>query len=1181
MTRTVAMKSTGAVDSEHDRDIRHRDRFQHLHDSDPEFRAAEPDRSVADAARELAPNLARVVAEIMTRYADRPALGRRARTIEDTDGSTTARLLPRFDTVTYGQAWADAGALASVLGHDDGGIAAGDFVATLGFAGIDYVITELATIRVGAVAVPLQAGATAGQLRAIVDEVEPVVLASDVDNLAVAMEVAGHCRSIRTVVVLDYDDRIDADTRALTSAREGVHGSGIAVRPLTELVDEGSRLPQVPLFDVEDPERLAALIYTSGSTGTPKGAMHTEQIVSGAWTGAWHRTGASSEGVDEPAFPVITLDYLPMSHLAGRGLVFSTLAAGGTVHFAGSSDLSTLFEDFALARPTLALLIPRVCEMIRHTVLAEIDRAVDGTDAGEHEQISRGVLERVRSEQFGGRILAAMVGTAPIAAEVKDFVTDLLDVRVRDNYGSTEAGMVLLDGIVARPPVLEYKLDDVPELGYFSTDTPHPRGELLLKTTSIIPGYYKRPDVTADVFDSDGFYRTGDVVAELEPDRLAYVDRRKNVLKLAQGEFVALARLEAVFGTSELVDQIFLYGASQRSYLLAIVVPAHANSTAGAIMESLQRIARTESLNSYEIPREVVLEREPFTQDNGLLSGAGKQLRPKLVERYGDELERRYAELESGQTDRLRELRRSGAQAPVLATVGDAAQALLGCSGADIRPDAHFTDLGGDSLSALTFSTLLRDIYDVDVPVGVITGPAMDLAALADYITSAIDNDSDTATFASVHGRDASVAHASDLTLSAFLDASLLDAAHRIPGPRTVTNTVLLTGANGYLGRFLCLEWLEKMAAAGGRVICLVRGRSDADARARLDAAFDSGDATLSDRYRALADAALDVIAGDLGTPRFGLTDDVWEELSRRVDRVVHPAALVNHALPYEHLFGPNVVGTAEVIRLALTDHIKPVTYLSTVAVAVGVDDFHENGDIRVDSPQRAVDESYANGYGNSKWAGEVLLRNAFDEYSLPVSVFRSDMILAHSTWSGQLNVPDVFTRLILSVVATGLAPRSFYATDTGAPTDEQGRPLAHYDGLPADFSAEAITSIAGDDVAGYRTFDILNPHDDDISLDTFVDWLRDAGCTIEIVDDYDEWFERFSAAVQELPEKQRSHSLLPLIHSYAHPQHPSSGAILPADEFASAVGDIPHLGRELIEKYLADLVALGLVSKR
>ncbi|MDV6261849.1 carboxylic acid reductase [Rhodococcoides yunnanense] len=1175
------MTHTLAVDSRQDRESRQHSRFQELHESDQEFRAAEPESSVADAAQELSPNLARVVAEIMTRYSDRPALGSRAREIARVDDANTLRLLPRFDTITYGQAWNDAGALASALTHDAFGIAPGDFFATLGFASAEYVIAELATIRLGAIAVPLQAGATAGQLSAIAAEVEPVVLAADVDNLSVAVQVATQCRSIRRIVVLDYDDALDVHARIMKSAHENAEQVGIVIRPLTELVRDGGQLPEVPLPDAEDPDRLATLIYTSGSTGTPKGAMHTERIVCGAWTGAWHHTGASSESVDRPAFPVITLDYLPMSHLAGRGLVFSALAAGGTVHFAGASDLSTLFEDFALARPTMALLIPRVCEMIRHNVLAEIDREVERSAGEDEDRVRRDVLERFRNDRFGGRILAAMVGTAPIATEVKDFVTELLDIQVRDNYGSTEAGMVLHDGVIARPPVIEYKLDDVPELGYFSTDTPHPRGELLLKTSSIIPGYYKRPDVTADVFDSEGFYRTGDVVAEIEPDRLAYVDRRKNVLKLAQGEFVALARLEAVFGTSELVDQIFLYGNSQRAYLLAVVVPAQPDTTTASIIESLQEIARTESLNSYEIPRDVTIEHQPFTQDNGLLSGAGKQLRPKLVERYGADLERRYAELESGQNERLRELRRSGADAPVLTTVGDAAQALLGCDGSDVRPDAHFSDLGGDSLSALTFSTLLRDIYGVDVPVGVITGPAMDLSALADYITSARNNDSDTATFASVHGRDATVAHASDLRLSAFLDETFIDTAHHVSGPRTRTETVLLTGANGYLGRFLCLEWLERMAEVGGTVVCLVRGRSHSDARSRLDAAFDSGDEELSAHYRALADSALEVVAGDLGSPRFGLDHDEFAALAERVDRIVHPAALVNHALPYEHLFGPNVVGTAEVIRLALTDHVKPVTYLSTVAVAVGVDNFRENGDIRTDSPSRAVDDSYANGYGNSKWAGEVLLRNAFDEFGLPVSVFRSDMILAHSRWSGQLNVPDVFTRLILSVVATGLAPRTFYATGTGAPTDESGRPLAHYDGLPADFSAAAITSIAGADASDYRTFDILNPHDDNVSLDTFVDWIREAGRDIEIVDNFDEWFERFSAAVEALPEKQRSHSLLPLIQSYAQPQQPSSGAMLPADEFAAAVGEIPHLGRGLIEKYLSDLVVLGLVSKR
>ena len=75
------------------------------------------------------------------------------------------------------------------------------------------------------------------------------------------------------------------------------------------------------------------------------------------------------------------------------------------------------------------------------------------------------------------------------------------------------------------------------------------------------------------------------------------------------------------------------------------------------------------------------------------------------------------------------------------------------------------------------------------------------------------------------------------------------------------------------------------------------------------------------------------------------------------------------------------------------------------------------------------VDDSYANGYGNSKWAGEVLLREAHDLCGLPVSVFRCDMIMADTQYAGQLNVPDMFTRLMLSLVATGIAPGSFYET--------------------------------------------------------------------------------------------------------------------------------------------------------
>ena len=91
------------------------------------------------------------------------------------------------------------------------------------------------------------------------------------------------------------------------------------------------------------------------------------------------------------------------------------------------------------------------------------------------------------------------------------------------------------DGAISRPPVIDYKLVDVPELGYFSTDKPHPRGELLVKSETATPGYYKRPEVTAEVFDADGYYRTGDVMAEIAPDHLVYVDRRNNVHQAVPG----------------------------------------------------------------------------------------------------------------------------------------------------------------------------------------------------------------------------------------------------------------------------------------------------------------------------------------------------------------------------------------------------------------------------------------------------------------------------------------------------------------------------------------------------------------------------------------------------------------------------------------------------------------------
>ncbi|MDT5009426.1 MAG: fatty acid CoA ligase FadD9, partial [Mycobacterium sp.] len=934
--------------------------------------------------------------------------------------------------------------------------------------------------------------------------------------------------------------------------------------------------------DNDHPLRL--LIYTSGSTGAPKGAMYPERLVANFWRRSrWNWGGSSTE-------PLITLSFMPMSHVMGRGILYGTLGHGGTAYFTARSDLSALFEDLALVRPTELNFVPRIWDMLFSEFQSEVDRR--SVDGGDRAALEAEVMADMAQNLLGGRFVAAMTGSAPISAENKEFVESLLDLHLVEGYGSTEAGIVYIDGQVRRPSVFDYKLVDVPDLGYFHTDQPYPRGELLVKTQDMFPGYYKRPGVTADVFDPDGYYRTGDVVAEVGPDQLVYLDRRNNVLKLSQGEFVTVSKLEAVFGDSPLVRQIYVYGNSARSYVLAVVVPTDdaLNRTDGdveslkqAISESLQDIAKDVGLQSYEIPRDFLIETTPFTLENGLLTGIRKLARPKLKVHYGDRLEQLYAELADSQANEMRALRQGGASRPVLETVIRAAGALLGAAASDLTPDAHFTGLGGDSLSALTFGILLHDIFDLDVPVGVIVSPASDLRSIANYIETERTRGSKRPTYAAVHGRAATEVHVDELALDEFIDIDTLAAASTLLPPSAEVRTVLLTGATGFLGRYLALEWLERMDLVDGTVICLVRAKDNESARERLDTTFDSGDPELLRHYGDLAADHLEVIAGDKGEANLGLDQQTWQRLADTVDLIVDPAALVNHVLPYSELFGPNVVGTAELIRIALTTKQKPFTYVSTIGVGDQIEPstFTEDADVRVISPTREVNDSYANGYGNSKWAGEVLLREANELCGLPVAVFRCDMILADTTYAGQLNLPDMFTRLMLSLVATGIAPGSFYELDA-----DSNRPRAHYDGLPVGFIADAISTLGAQVVDGFSTYHVMNPYDDGIGLDEYVDWLIDAGYPIQRIPGYEAWLQRFDTALRALPDKQRQASLLPLLHNYQRPEKPVRGSMAPTDRFRAAVQDakigpdkdIPHVTAPIIVKYITDLQRLGLL---
>ena len=697
-------------------------------------------------------------------------------------------------------------------------------------------------------------------------------------------------------------------------------------------------------------------------------------------------------------------------------------------------------------------------------------------------------------------------------------------------------------------------------------------GELYVAGGGVGVGYLNRPGLTGSRFVPCPFgpagsrmYRTGDLVRWRADGQLDYLGRVDEQVKI-RGYRIELGEIQTVLAGLDGVEQAAVIAREDRPGDKRLVGYVTESAT-GAVEAGAARAALAERLPAYMVPAAVVvMDTLPLTVNGKLDSRALPA--PEYAGLGGE-----Y---------------RTPCTPTELAIAGIYAQ-VLGL--AQVGADDSFFEIGGDSISAMRVIAAVNTALDVELGVrAVFETPTV--CGLARQIDAGAGGSGPThgPSFAEVHGVAPSEVHAGDLRLEKFIDAPTLLGAPSLPAAIGEVSTVLLTGATGFLGRYLVLEWLERLAPVGGTLICLVRGESDEAARQRLERAFDTGDAALLAQFRALAaDGRLRVIAGDKGRHNLGLDEQRWAGLAESVDLIVDSAALVNGVLPYCDLFGPNVVGTAELIRLAITTKLKAFSYVSTADVGNQVEPgaFTEDADIRIISAHRANQGGYANGYGNSKWAGEVLLREAHDLCGLPVAVFRSGMIMADPRFTGQLNLSDTVTRMIYSVMLTGVAPGSFYQRDAAG-----NRQRTHFDGLPVGFVAEAISALGAEAEEGFVTYHVMNPHDDGIGIDEYVDWLIEAGYPIERVEDFGQWVQRFEDGLRALPERQAQNTVLPLLLAVRkgsvdfQPPQPTLGASSSTERFRVAVraarigcgGDIPHVTPEVITKYATDLEALGLL---
>ncbi|WP_330230956.1 AMP-binding protein [Nocardia sp. NBC_00508] len=600
-----------------------------LRNTDEQFASSAPSAEVRAAAGDPDLSAAQMIETYLRGYADRPALGHRR------SGS--------FDVITYRQFHSSINCLrARWSAPSGGGLRAGDFVATLGFTSADYAVVDLACTLSGFVTVPLHNTFDAHQIVPILRETAPRVLAVSVESLPVAIEALAGNSTVERVVVFDYVPEDDGHRAALARARTRLG----AVRPeltLTSLPDEiaagNDHAPPPPVYVPDGEDTLATIIYTSGSTGTPKGAMFPTSWIKHYWR--------RSVGRPDPSVPALHLQNLPLSFLGGRQWLASTLSNGGTGYFTAGSDNSTFLEDLALVRPTELVMVPKLCGEIFRLFQNEQSRL---RELGiEQAAATESAMRTIRVDVLGGRVVTACCGGAPLSATIRDFVQECLGIQVVDGYGSTEAGTTVTENGRILPAVVDYKLVDVLDSGYTTADRPHPRGELYIKSVCAFSGYYRRPEDTAEVFDADGFYKTGDIMAEVSPGRLTYIDRASNILKLAAVGFVSVSKLEAIYSGAPELRQIYIYGNSAQPFLLAVVVPnrdfVEPGNCKNEISAALRRVAADNALAFYEIPRDFLVEPQDFTRTNGLLSSSGKLLRPALKEQYGKRLESLYSEL--------------------------------------------------------------------------------------------------------------------------------------------------------------------------------------------------------------------------------------------------------------------------------------------------------------------------------------------------------------------------------------------------------------------------------------------------------------------------------------------------------------------------------------------------------
>jgi len=401
-----------------------------------------------------------------------------------------------------------------------------------------------------------------------------------------------------------------------------------------------ARTDPLPGRPQRSPGDLAMLIYTSGSTGEPKGVMLTFEAVTRATEGIVNHSKALMPDVQEGR----VLSYLPLAHSFERAWVEAAALVGGQLHVFFAESLDTFLQDLRRARPTVFISVPRLWLKFQQGVFAQmppqkLDRLLRMPIIG--RIVGRKVLKGLGLDQ----VRRAGSGSAPIPAELIEWYRRL-GLNLVEGYGMTEdfayshsmSEQHNAPGYVGVPlPGVQVRLSD--------------DGEILIKSPGQFCGYHRRPDLNAQCFTEDGFFRTGDQGERNAEGLLRVTGRVKEPFKTAKGEYVAPAPIENRLNAHPMVELSLVSGVGQPAAFAMVVLAEDLRARVGdpavraRVQEELGQLL--EEVNRGVVAHErlamIVVANEPWSIENGLLTPTMKIRRNRIEAAVTHAVESWYA----------------------------------------------------------------------------------------------------------------------------------------------------------------------------------------------------------------------------------------------------------------------------------------------------------------------------------------------------------------------------------------------------------------------------------------------------------------------------------------------------------------------------------------------------------